>query len=204
MNNNNNNNNNNFPNIRILNDEENEEDRVPRDTNFVLTINTQQLVTNQMDPVDPQQFDNRYQEVVATVNAMFQELLQLNNEEWGPVNWIDFPGDDGVDNILQPIQIDIAFERIPEGKPNAGRFHLHALIRIRHNSNISIATRRLFEKITDYLADINITPYCYLRFAHSTVDQVLKYMRKDLESGRSNRRNNNNNNNNNYDDDEDF
>lgn len=203
MNNNNNNNNNrNNPNIRILNNEE-EDDRVVRNTDFVLTINTNQLVTNQMDPVN-QAYPDRYTEVVNTFNNMFEELLQLDNEEWGPANWIDFPGDDGVDNILDAINIVIAFERIPEGKPNAGRFHMHALVQIRHNSHISIATTRLFQLVRRFLAAINIDPYCYLRFARSSIDQVLEYMRKDLESGRSSwRRGGFNNNNNNYNSDTD-
>jgi hypothetical protein len=199
------NNNNQLPNIVILN-EEDQDDRVVRSTDFVLTINTQQLATTDMEANDPD-YPNRLVEVRDTFNDMFNQLFTIDNENWGPVNWLDFPGNDGVENIVQPINIITSFERIPMHKPNGGRFHAHILVQIRHNSNVSVATGRLFQLVRQFMQRANINPYCYLRFARSDFDAIIRYMRKDLVDGPNavrynhNWRNNNNNNNNNWDTD---
>ena len=173
------------PNIIVLNEEDDGTGRQIRSTDFVLTINTNQLVTQDMDAVNADEYDNRLQEVVDTIRDMFRNLMGIHNDNWGPVNWLDFPGDDGVDNIVQPINVTYSFERIPEDKPNAGRFHVHVLVQIRHNSNIDVATGRLIALIKQYLQRIDIIPYVYMRFARSAFNAIIRYMRKDLIEGRN-------------------
>ena len=188
MNNNNNNanynhigNNNGYPLVVNLNQQA-QFGQIERSTDFVLTINTQQLVTADMEG-EMGLGMNREEEVTRLFQDMFTSIADINNVRDGPVKWIDFPRGDGVNNITRPIAVTYVFERIPEGKPNAGRFHVHALIQIRHNSNVSLATARLFQLIRNFLGQGNINPYIFLRFARSPFDAIIRYMRKDLMEG---------------------
>ena len=182
-----------YPVLRNLNEEE---DGAIKATDFFLTINTNQLVEEDMPP-ETNLANNREREVIVAVNNLFREIGNKDNDEEGPVAYIDFPRDDGVDNIQGQIAITYVFERIGEDKRNAGRFHIHALVQIRHNSHIKVANERLFEIIRTRLQLIGINPYIHLRYARTTFENMVEYMKKDLGRG-PNLRNPRNNNNRDY------
>lgn len=189
-------------------------------TDFVITINTNQLVEEGSD---------REQEVTDQMLDMLRAMGTLNDEESGPSVWFDFTNqgvasriasndptvdaerdysEDGVDDI-QRIDIYPAFERIPEGQPNAGRYHAHIYFRVTHTTNIRVDYHRMDEIIKEYMGLVGVRPYVWLSYAHSNFDTILRYLRKDMI--RNTRRpapgrNNNNRipprNNNNYSDTE--
>lgn len=169
-----------LPTITNLN---NQNGDVVRSTDFVLTINTQQLVSTEMES-QTGQGRNRQEEVDMAFDELLNQLGNTANGQEGPAAWLDFPAGSGhgVDNIQGQVNIVYVPERVPEGKPNAGRYHWHVLFQIRHNSNVRVSKQRLADIIRNHLNRINIHPYVFLRFARSTFDAVIKYMRKDLDN----------------------
>lgn len=214
MNNNNNNNIAHFHNINNIPPQQSQ-------TDFVLTINTNQLVEEGSD---------REEEVHGAFMAMLNAMTTVQDEDDGPSAWFDFTNqgvaarvasndptvdadhdytEDGVDD-LQRIDVYPAFERTPEGQANAGRYHAHVYFRVTHTSNIRIDYHRMLAIVERHLGLVGVRPYVWLSYAHSTFDNIVRYLRKDMINnvtrGRRGRNNNNRvpapRNNNNYSDTE--
>jgi hypothetical protein len=183
----NNNNNNNFAFFHNVNN-------IPpaqTQTDFVITINTNQLV---------EEGSEREAEVYQGMLDMLGDMTNQNDVNSGPSAWFDFTNqgvatrvasndptidpdrdysEDGVDDI-QRIDVYPAFERIPEGQPNAGRYHAHVYFRVTHTTNIRIDYHRMEDIIKTHMGLLGVRPYVWLSYAHSTFDTILRYLRKDM------------------------